>query len=869
MEENKDLNNVNETSSDDVTKVFNIVKDDKVEPIDLPKVKKKRNYVQGLLNVLSALVVLFIIVGLTVGIFGIIVATKMVEEAPPLALDDFVSNESTKIYDGNGELIQEIGTYLRENITYKEIPEGLIDAFISIEDSRYFQHFGFDIPRFSKAIIENLKSRSFGQGGSTFSMQLVKNTYFQVDSGDNSTMAAKKVDRKVQEIYLAIELEKKLDKKKIFELYLNKLNFGGNIRGVQKASKYYFGKDSTQTTLSEQALLAGIINRPNAFNPYNYLDYATNRRNTVLDMMVYHGYITKEECDLAKAIKVEDLLVGENVAKSDPKDYTYRSYIDAVINEAQAMTGKDPFVTGMNIYTNLDRNVQATIDSIQDGTADIPWPDDLMQVALISINNKNGAIVGIGGGRNYDGARLLNRATSQFKQPGSAVKSFLSYALAFEYLGFSDQMVLTDRPITYAGESRVLKNFDGQYRGDVTIQQAFAQSLNIPAILTLKEVVDEIGKESVVNYLKSLGFSRVSTKNFHLSFAIGGTLFETTVQEMAGAQAAMMNGGIYNKPHTISKIITQDKQEFYPQDQNRKVISSGSAYLVSELLQFAVEGPYFNYMQILKRNYPVYAKTGTTDWGSDGLVYNIPKGAAKDKWMISSTSNYTNAVWIGYDKGVKDQQTYYTAAKSSLNLPGRISKLLLDADEKLSKTLPTAIEKPADVEELTYVYGTWPYAAYEDWMDPRFKTTAYVSKAGKKELANIYDHNKENNEFTGISATILPDGTLNVSWGVGTGACLGNTKDISLHDKWNNITAYGACLFDYSWLIGASGTFGAKVYSDENYVADIYGTNGFYSGWPGDLWGTVKVCGWYSDGTTTTETICTVAGYGDPNAPAY
>ena len=337
-----EMNNKNNTNkNDDETKIFNIVKEEDPKPLNLPVKKKKRSLLKGLINVSAALVVLIIIAGLIVGIFGITIGKRMMDEAPELDLYDFVSNESTKIYDGNGELIIEIGTYLRENITYESCPEGLIDAFLSIEDSRYFQHFGFDIPRFAKAALENLKTMSFGQGGSTFTMQLVKNTYFQVDSGDSSTLAEKKIDRKVQEIYLAIQLDKQLDKKTILELYLNKINVGGNIIGVQKASMYYFGKEVSQLSLSEQAMLAGIVNRPNAYNPYNYLDLATSRRNTVLDMMVYHGYITKDEADLAKSIKIEDQLIGENVTISDPSDNTYRSYIDVVINEAQAMTGKD------------------------------------------------------------------------------------------------------------------------------------------------------------------------------------------------------------------------------------------------------------------------------------------------------------------------------------------------------------------------------------------------------------------------------------------------------------------------------------------------------------------------------------------------
>ena len=187
----------------------------------------------------------------------------------------------------------------------------------------------------------------------------MKNTYFQVDDLENSTIAEKSVDRKVQEIWTALKLEKLIDKKQIFQLYSNKLNFGGNIRGVQKAAQYYFGKDAKDLSLSESALLAGIINRPNAYNPYENLDYATNRRNTVLDMMVYHGYISELEADLAKSIRVEDLLVGEDYTISESGG-PYQAYVDAVIEEVKQITGKDPALTPMKVYTNMDRTVQRT-----------------------------------------------------------------------------------------------------------------------------------------------------------------------------------------------------------------------------------------------------------------------------------------------------------------------------------------------------------------------------------------------------------------------------------------------------------------------------------------------------------------------------
>ena len=209
---------------------------------------------------------------------------------------------------------------------------------------------------------------------------------------------------------------------------------------------------------------------------------------------------------LAKSIRVEDLLVGEDYTISESGG-PYQAYVDAVIEEVKQITGKDPALTPMKVYTNMDRTVQEQIDAIQNGE-NIEYPDELMQIAIVSMDNQTGEIRGLGGGRNYSGARLLNRAISQFKQPGSAVKPFLSYALAFEHLGWATDHVITDRPIVYRGTKKVINNFDGQYRGDVTLQQAVGQSLNTPAIQTLQEVIDTIGRSKVIDYLQSLGFSR-------------------------------------------------------------------------------------------------------------------------------------------------------------------------------------------------------------------------------------------------------------------------------------------------------------------------------------------------------------------------
>ena len=343
--------NTGHLKGNNTTRIYAPLRETPEETAFKEKERKKQSKKQKRFAVITAILVVLVCIEIIVCACGVVLLDRMVSNAPTLDVSDFVGEESSRIYDDSGALITEIGTYYRENITYDKCPESLVDAFLSVEDSRFFTHFGFDIPRFTKAIIENLKSHDFSQGGSTFTMQLVKNTYFTVDNGDSSVERTKSIEYKVQQIWLSIKLEKLLNKKEIFQLYMNKLNFGGRIRGVQKASKYYFGKDCTELTLTESAMLAGIVNLPNGYNPYYHLEEATTRRNTVLDLMEYHGYLTSDECELAKTVKVEDELVGENYVSNTEisTDNQYQSYIDAVLDEAEAMTGQDPTIKGMQI----------------------------------------------------------------------------------------------------------------------------------------------------------------------------------------------------------------------------------------------------------------------------------------------------------------------------------------------------------------------------------------------------------------------------------------------------------------------------------------------------------------------------------------
>ncbi|MCI6272771.1 MAG: transglycosylase domain-containing protein [Erysipelotrichaceae bacterium] len=827
----------------------------------MTKRKRKANRKINKKAIWTIVVILILTIGLIGSTVGLVVLNKMLKTKPSLEMSNLVSKESSKIYDKDNNLIADVGVQIRTNIKYNQLPESLVDAFVSIEDSRFFEHPGFDVARFAKAMIENIKAMRFAQGGSTMTMQLIKLSFFTDDEAGIG--AAKSIERKVQEIALSLELDKSLNKKEILELYLNKMNFGGsgNIRGIEKASYYYFGKSANELNVAESAILSGIINRPTAYNPFKYLDYATKRRNTVINMMVRHGYLSKTEGDLIKSIKVEDILVNPDKAKgTGSQEYEYQSYIDTVVNEAKELTGLDPTLVAMNIYTSMNPAVQKMMDSIQaDGQEKVVFPDELMEIAMISVNNKTGEIVAVGGGRNYGrgGSLLLNHATEQFKQPGSSVKPFLSYALAFENLGWATSHVVTDKPIVYKGTTKVIKNANNKYAGQVYLEYALGQSLNTPAIQTLQDVVDKIGRAKVVEYLQNLGFSKVTNENFDIGFAIGGSNYTASALELAGAHATLANAGNYIKPHTIKKIeFTNGDDPIEPKYEPKQVISPQAAYLTTSLMYAAVNGPYTNYMQILKRDYPVYGKTGTTDWGSDGLQYNIPQGAAKDKWMVFETNDYTTSVWVGYEKGVKDKNTYFNSEKSKLNIPGNISSLILDSLSSENK--PTEIARPDGISNISHIVATFPYAATIEGMDGSFVATGLIKDEFNK-LENPETANVEN--LSSFSAN-LENGTINMSWAAYPDSSklqvAPDTMDLGIDVGGTWLEAYGKRMFDYTWLFGPI-RYKAKVINNGNVIAEVTSEGEHFSqGVDAPPGSTLSVCGYYAYenlGTASNE-IC-------------
>ncbi len=792
-----------------------------------PKIKKRKVNKTNLWVVIVSSIAALALVCIVV---GIIVLATMLKDKPTLNLTDFEQTESSVIFDSKGDEIASLGSVIRQNVEYGELPNCLVDAFVSIEDSRFFEHNGFDLPRFTKAFIDNILTMSITSGGSTFTMQLVKNTYFTNDeTGEQAARSGMSgIKRKVQEIALALELEKHEAKQFIFESYLNKLNFGAdrNIRGIQKAAQFYFSKDVSELNLNEAAFLAGVINGPYLYSPFTqdsdgtyHISQAQEREEAVLYQMYNHGYLNKEEYELAKSVQIKDLFTDPYSNENSGDGIQYQAYIDTVVNEVIELTGLDPYTTTMHIYTNMDKNIQNVMDGIEAETIGdyLKFPDEYMECASVCIENSTGRVVAVLGGRNYanGGQLLLNHATEQYKQPGSSIKPILDYALAFENLGWATDHVLTDKPMWLdSSHQNLVYNFSNTYTGDVTLRQAVGNSLNTCAVQTLQSVIDKIKYENVIKYTQSLGYN-FTLDDFNVQYAIGGSTCEVTPYQHAAAYAAIMNGGMYTKPHTIERIeFTNGKSPITPLYEPTQVISEQAAYLTTDLMCSNVEYYGGSYDYVKNDDYTVYAKTGTTDWGTAGKDFGIPNGANKDAWLVAATSEYTTATWIGYEKAVLGQQSYITDdCYYNIRPQARIARLILDACYEHGKTKPTKISRPNGISSITHIIGTWPYASASIEgvdLDPSLISTGLI-KTDSVKIVNLTPPTIEANP-EGSSATLTDETTenakINLKWTAypdpSAFQTISDVKDISLRSSSGDVivSATGKALFDYSWVYG-------------------------------------------------------------------
>lgn len=607
---------------------------------------------------------------LTIGIIGVLLVTAflsyIVLTAPKFDEAAFEVKDQTIIYDINGDIIAKLGLQNRESVTYDQLPQVLIDAIIATEDSRFFQHNGVDLPRFIKASVYQLLGRSEAGGASTLTMQMVKNNLTSTED-----RGIKGIIRKFQDVYLSVfKVEKKYTKEEIIELYVNNHCLGSSIYGVGEASKYYFGKSVSELTLPEAALLAGLFQAPNGHNPYYKIESATARRNTVLNLMVRHGYITKEEAEIAKNIKIESLLVGI-------EDKTeYQGYVDNISKEVQELTGYDPSIVPMKIYTTMEKGIQDGLNAILNNKSWY-WKDDNVQAGIAVINVNTGAIAALGAGRNRTGQKVFNYATQAYRQPGSTAKPIFAYGPGFEYNNYSTYTLFTDEPWTYTNGPAV-NNWNGTFDGLKTTRYNLQYSRNIPALKSFQQ----IGPKKIQQFAYSLGLDvslNQNSENYRIinettgldntineAYSIGGVAEGFTPLEMASAYSAFASGGYYTSPYSITKIEYRETGEVieYKPTKNR-VMKDSTAYLMNNILESAVEVGFNGGAKVYGSH--VAAKTGTTNFTeSDMKKYNLPSNAVNDLWTIAYTSEYVVAVWYGYDSAKTGYNTSTGGYKEAL-----------------------------------------------------------------------------------------------------------------------------------------------------------------------------------------------------------
>lgn len=619
--------------------------------------KNKGKFSFTLLQAIGTVFKSFILVGLLGGIaammIGSFILIKTIETAPELDVSKIYATESTIIYDKDGNIIDELGIQKREWVSYQDISPVLIDAIIATEDSKFYEHSGADWQRFLVALIGNLQSGDFDQGASTLTQQLIKQTHLTSE---------KSIDRKIKELYLAIKIEKQLTKEQIIEAYLNYSPFGGGINGIQKAAEYYFGTTANDLTLSQAATLAGLVQAPENYRPDRYADSAEKRRDIVLKLMVKHGYITKDLANLAAAEPITDMLVYH---KSDEFDNTkYQSFIDAVLNEIENKYDLDPY-SGLQIYTTLDPEAQSLVYDIQNSNKYVDWSatglakSTDVQSGIVFMDTQTGQVRAIGGGVNEEGVeRGVNFATQLKRQPGSTAKPIFAYGPAIEYLKWGSGTTLDDELYTYQdGSGRIVHNYNHEYQGRMTIRYALNKSLNVPAV----KAFNAVGAKDVQAFAENLGFEFNDEETLYESMAIGGASTGYSPLQMAAAYATFGNGGIYNEPITVEKIITNDGTVIKAEQESHRAISEETAYLLTDMLHTVMTegtGTTANVGSMY-----LSGKTGTTNLDpSERSKYGYPDNAIRDSWFVGYSNYYTAAIWTGFNE---NKDGYITQSSQS------------------------------------------------------------------------------------------------------------------------------------------------------------------------------------------------------------
>jgi penicillin-binding protein 1A len=700
---------------------------------------------------------MILMLALIMGILGLLAVcfflSHIVKSAPAFDPNNLYRKEASIIYDSNGDILAKIGREIRDKISYYDLPEVFIDAIIATEDARFFQHNGFDLPRFFSAGFGQIKGQ-FAGGASTISMQVVKNSF---------TSTEQSYVRKFTDIYLSIfKLEKKYTKEEIIEFYVNTPYLGNNSYGVAEAARNYFGKEISDINLTEAAMLAGLFQAPSAYDPYIYPDNTAKRRSTVLNLMQRHGYINEEERKIANSIPIEAMLIGRT-GHGAPE---YQGYIDVAIEEVFNKTGYDPYNVPMRIYTNLSIEKQNYLNKVLSGEL-FKFPNDVVQLGVAVTDINTGAILAIGNGRNRTGERLYNFATMLRRQIGSTAKPIFSYGPGMELNNWSTYTPFLDDTHSYSNK-KAITNWDGRYQGILTSRDALARSRNIPAL----KAFQQIDNKEIIKFVESLGMTpEIEGGWLHEAHSIGAFNGASPLQ-MAAAYAAFGNGGYYIEPYAVHKIeyIETNVTQLFKSSKER-VMSDSTAFMITDILRRGVDEGAVAGGKV--PGIEIAAKSGTTNFDeATKKRFKLPSNALNDFWYVGYSPDYSIGMWFGYEK--IDSKYYHTPATWGTRdrLFTTLAKGLFDKNGKKFEVPKSVVRIPV-----------------EKWTVP-----AMLASPHTPSTSIVYEYFKRGTEPTEISPKYrqLPNPT-NVDI---------NVIDNKVKLTWNHVTVQNTITEEFIKMLG-------------------------------------------------------------------
>ena len=587
-----------------------------------------------------------------------------------------LSEKTLLVYDEQGETIQgAAATALRQTTSISNLPDHTINAFVDVEDKRFFEHNGFDLHRIIGATLRNVKARSFKEGASTISQQLIKNTHLSQE---------KTFKRKLREWKLTQQLERNYSKDEILEKYLNTIYFGHSCFGITSAADFYFKKTPDQLSLADSAILAALVKSPNNYSPFKNPELCIKRKSVVLRLMQENGSINEIE---------------KNAATNEPLpiqeiDKSVVGYMSFVFDELNAIAEKNDFKIGGNIeiHTYLNRADQKKLEE------------------LAALNTNSDKAMMILDNHSHGFKACVSSVGNIQRLPGSLIKPLLVYTPALEEKIVMPATPILDEKVNYSGYSP--ENYDGNYHGYVSTRECVEKSLNIPAVKTL----EALGVKKAANYMEKLNLS-VDQEDLSLALALGGMKKGYSLKELTAAYSVLPNRGVLNECGFISSVLVNGVKVYSKPNASKRVFSEESAYLMTNMLQGTAKNGTAKKLRSLP--FDIAAKTGTV---------GTNKGNT-DAYALSYTPFNTISVWLG---NADNSRIEYTGGGAPCNLLFEINEYLYNKNQKEGIAMPT-FPRPEGVTEIALdkkaYYDTHTLCLADDIAPEEYRFTELFSIA--------------------------------------------------------------------------------------------------------------------------------------------